>query len=363
MDKKILENVRYAKIKNLLVNIDLTTACNAACPLCERTNPELLETIEHLPSIQWYFDDFKKAFPPHILKEMAGFSFCGSWGDAIMCKDIYEIVEYICEHCPGEINISTNGSLRNEQWWEKLGKLGDKVKVTFAIEGINQEMHSLYRQRTNLKKILNNAKAFLKHNKNAIAQIILFEHNEDYLDEYFEMCQKYDLKKFRIIFSGRFFAMGIKDFTFIDANFIPQNLKPNKNITVEKFFEKYGGEYNRASEIIINFEEEINCKWSAQNRIFINPDGVVSPCCYIGHVFFHPGRWEMYNKKPLYSAFNRDEHNLKNKSLEEILNSSWFNKTLIKSWKTNPDNRCKKFCSTKILKKEQQNIIINYEIK
>ena len=72
-----------------------------------------------------------------------------------MAKDIFEITEYIIENSDSKIHISTNGSMRTEEWWWNFGILGgERLTVTFAIDGHTQELHQRNRQGTNLKKVV-----------------------------------------------------------------------------------------------------------------------------------------------------------------------------------------------------------------
>ena len=78
-----------------------------------------------------------------------------------MNKDILEICEYIIEIQECWIFINTNGSFRDEFWWTHLGYIiRDRGRVVFDVDGTTQEMHSHYRQKTDLDKILKNMKAY-----------------------------------------------------------------------------------------------------------------------------------------------------------------------------------------------------------
>lgn len=103
----------------------------------------------------------------------------------------------------------------------------------------------------------------------------------------------------------------------------------------------------------------IECSWQNEGRILINPDGQVWPCCYLCNVAF---RWktedkieEKFNKNnPKFNIFNeyfdkQDELNLKNNSMEDILNHEWYTKTLPESWEQDETTsyQCKKFCGVK----------------
>ena len=146
----------------LEVFVDLSTLCNAGCPQCHRTSTDnKLKKINWLPLLQWSLEDFQKAFPPDCLDKISQFSICGTWGDPVMNKDIMRIIEYIVKTNPKIfINLDTNGSIRDEQWWWELGLVaGKSLRVIFAVDGTTQEMHEKYRRFTNLDKVLKNMQA------------------------------------------------------------------------------------------------------------------------------------------------------------------------------------------------------------
>jgi len=167
--------------------LDITTYCNAACPQCHRTNPNNLNKVDWLPLIQWSFEDFKKAFPVKTLKHIKDFNFCGSLGDPVMNKDIFEMCKYIINNSRCWIFINTNGSIREEFWWTHLSYIiRNRGTVIFDVDGINQEMHSHYRQKTDLQLILNNIKAYKQYGSVGIFTVI-YKHNENYLKEIYNM--------------------------------------------------------------------------------------------------------------------------------------------------------------------------------
>ena len=92
-----------------------------------------------------------------------------------MVKDISQIIDYFLEDTTLKILLNTNGSLRDEQFWWELGvqsRNTGRIRVVFDIDGIDQEMHSLYRQKTSLNKILNNIKHSNINNYNFIKKKI-----------------------------------------------------------------------------------------------------------------------------------------------------------------------------------------------
>jgi molybdenum cofactor biosynthesis enzyme MoaA len=179
----------YNLNQSLVAWIDLTTYCNAGCPQCHRTDPNGLGKIDWLPLIKWDLAQFKKAYPPRTLRMIKRFEICGTWGDPIMVKDIYEICEYIIENSRAWIQINTNGGFRDDDFWWKLGILSrNRMQVIFDIEGINQEMHSHYRRKVDFEKLKLNIQSYTAAGGNAFAHVIVFKHNEDYIEDILEMC-------------------------------------------------------------------------------------------------------------------------------------------------------------------------------
>lgn len=208
------------KNKELIAWVDLSTYCNASCPQCHRTKTdEAKGKTEWLPLIQWSYEQFKKAFPIKELNNYSRFEFCGTWGDPVMNKDLFKIIEYIIEEnntCT--IQINTNGSIRDPDWWWDLGVLGkDRLQVWFDIDGTTQEMHEKYRQGTDLEKIKENVEAYTATGADACAMVIIFKHNQDHLFEINEMIRSLGIKG-EILYteSNRFYHKG--EYSFIDIN-------------------------------------------------------------------------------------------------------------------------------------------------
>jgi len=226
-----LDYAQLYKKSDIVMWLDISTHCNAKCPQCHRTNPDGLEKVDWLPLVQWSLEDFQKAFPPSVLLSIDGFEICGTWGDPVMNKEIYEIVEYIIKHCFAWIQINTNGSIREEEWWWKLGTLGDRrLDIIFDIDGVTQEQHSHYRQNTNLEKILNNMKTLSFTKASATVFTVVFKHNRKSLYDIAELCKDYGAKQIMFVPSNRFdgghnttYFNTDKEYSLIKSEDFPEN--------------------------------------------------------------------------------------------------------------------------------------------
>lgn len=199
--------MKYADIidTRLLIGwVDLSTKCNAACPQCHRTNPDGLVTADFLDEYVWTIEEFKRRFPVETLRMHKAFEFCGTWGDPLMNHDLLEICEYIIENSLASIHINTNGSLRSVDWWTELQVICKRrLTVVFALDGHDQETHELYRQKTNLTKVLENASA-ASIGATTWAFTIVFEHNQAFIPNIAEQAYKAGMSNMIIIPSNRF---------------------------------------------------------------------------------------------------------------------------------------------------------------
>jgi|TARA_R110002153_G_scaffold22484_5_gene73806 hypothetical protein len=94
----------------------------------------------------------------------------------------------------------------------------------------------------------------------------------------------------------------------------------------------------------------VDCEWLDQERILINPDGQVLPCCYIANFYFEAsqrldqGKADKFFSKHFADKMrhdvvqsyhnDRDKHNLFNNDMADIVNSEWYTKTLPESFKS-----------------------------
>lgn len=206
--------------------LDLSTYCNAKCPQCHRTNADGLEKADWLPLIQWSYDEFVKMFPVHTLNHIRHFDICGSWGDPIMNKDIFKIVEYIMRaNRKTTVLVNTNGSFRNPDWWWDFGLLGkDRIKVMWAIEGVTQEQHSLYRQNTSLELVLENMETFSLAGGKSQVFTVVFKHNEKDLYNISELVKDHGADDIFFVQSNRFYEN--RKFDFVNSE--------GKKLTLER---------------------------------------------------------------------------------------------------------------------------------
>jgi len=343
--------------ENIKLFLDISTYCNAGCPQCHRTDVYGLGKAKDLPLVQWSLEEFKTAFPEEECLNVSYWDICGTWGDPLMNKDIIKIVNYITQNSKGKININTNGSMRDEDFFWELGMHGKKqLQVIFAVDGIDQEMHQHYRRKTELSKVLNHMKVIGNETlSQAKSQTVLFKHNDNYKNEIKKLCYDFGSIHHSFVISNRFFPASWtnqhekneakKKSYFVDENgeeqfFEPASVEKLKNKTLSL------GKYDSFEQQ----EEYIHCRWANGNKIVINPDGQVTPCCYTGNSFYmKKPEWWVKNSETIMLEYlnNKELYNIFNHKLSDILNTLWFKDRLKQSFENKASSICSQHCSKK----------------
>lgn len=164
------------------VNVEVTTTCNAKCPLCIRNR---------------YFETWKPAdyrFPKSYLDldkfesldwdntDIEFFILCGSFGDPIFHPNLFRLIDII-HSLNKQFILYTNGEPHSKTWWKQLGKqCSNNDKVMFGIDGLDEKTHVKYRG-TSLNRIRENMRAFTGAGGQAGIQFIVFKHNQHQIEE------------------------------------------------------------------------------------------------------------------------------------------------------------------------------------
>jgi MoaA/NifB/PqqE/SkfB family radical SAM enzyme len=82
---------KYSDIKT--VHLEITEACNAACPMCAR-NINGGEDNPHLTGAELTLEDCKVIFPPEFIAQLDRMYMCGNFGDPVAAKDTLEVFNY-----------------------------------------------------------------------------------------------------------------------------------------------------------------------------------------------------------------------------------------------------------------------------
>ena len=164
------------------------------------------------------FKVFKKSFTKSTLKKIKSITFEGDFGDAIYATSLIEICKYIKKNSDLQIKITTNGSYKKPDWWQKLGSvLAETDIVTFSIDGWDQASNEQYRVNSDFDSIMLGVKTLRETSKcGMIWKAIYFKFNEDHFDKILQKARSCNFDVFESIKSIRVFCIATACYLSID---------------------------------------------------------------------------------------------------------------------------------------------------
>lgn len=337
------------------VHLELSTKCNAACPGCPRFLRNSPNVDPNLVQTEVTIEQFKQWFPVEFVSRIYNWIICGTHGDPITCTDLYEILEYICEYSPGNIQINTNGGLRGSEYFTKIGNLFAKRKeyngvvphrvVTFSVDGLEDTNH-IYRKNVRWHKVWENMLSYKATGAEAHWDFLQFHHNVHQVDQARQLAEKYDIKFI------------LKNPFGVDGTGMPVYDKDyNLEYVIKHAFNPVDTHYVPAplgwrSDLPKPVKEEgcIQCM-SFRNapapydqkaivEIYLDALGRVHPCCFVGNKMqgpqYVPESREMQElQERLGTSNNLNYHSLKevlDNQVLEVYTNSWESKSLSQCW-------------------------------
>lgn len=195
---------KFDRSQTKTMHIELSSVCNAACPMCRREVNPNFDKEKHSTSIS--LEQFKQALSPEFIKQLEFIYFCGSYGEPVAAPDCIPIMQYIRELNPIiRLGIHTNGSLRSTKFWTELGSILTLPHdyCRFGIDGLEDTNH-IHRVGTFWNLIMKNAKAYISAGGNAEWEYLIFEHNEHQVEDAKELAEQMGFKTFIRKVSRRF---------------------------------------------------------------------------------------------------------------------------------------------------------------
>lgn len=235
------------KIK--VLHLESTDVCQLACPLCAReTDPDFNKRLQHHLTIS----HIQKHFNDRVIKELDKVFMCGNYGDPAAGKYTLDIYQWLRKLNPEiTLGMNSNGALQNTFWWHSLGKTLNQLHdyVVFSIDGL-EDTNPVYRVNTNWTKLMSNVEAYISAGGNAHWDMLVYKHNQHQVDACEQLAKSMGFKWFRAKVSKRPLISKLE----LPIGWKPANVAPGK----------------------------IKCHAIAEKSVYINAQGKLSPCCWLG---------------------------------------------------------------------------------
>jgi MoaA/NifB/PqqE/SkfB family radical SAM enzyme len=340
--EKVLEfNLQLEQIQ--ILQIEPTSFCNAHCPHCPRfsSTGELDSNVElghlNIGAISSNIEIEKLVNLKHIVLE-------GDLGDPLMHPQILEIIKFFSK-APQQpqIELVTNGSIRNPTWWEQLASVYHNLYVTFSIDGLHDTNH-LYRVGLDFNSIIKNAQSFISAGGVARWKFIKFKHNEHQIAEAIQMSKDLGFVEFvhRPCDTGRF--QNLSKWPVMINNNISHYIEPAadgswKTLALKgKKIKNFVGSWSQ------HFKEI--CPNLVNGHLYISHQNLVIPCCMMHAV---PRIKNKNQTHFLEMAESFEFIDLTKNKLSAVLQSKLYNHNLANSLKDqNWNSACENSCSSEI---------------
>ena len=318
-------------------NVEISTNCNAACPLCPR-NYNGYGVRDNFPLRDMSLSEFCTLLDPVLTHPEFTLSLCGTYGDPCANKHVMDILDYVDTNYPHvEIILSSNASMKTTTWWASLARFKN-LKIEFALDGL-ADTHSTYRQNTDWQKVINNATAFIQAGGYAIWQFIKFEHNTYQFDECKDLSKQLGFAEFKHFNDNRSDGIAFKpDGTpFMLGTTPQQSISAQDFVEQEQYLQRQYENDNQTEYMRDLSVDTIDC-YSQAGNIYVAVNGDIWPCCWLGGTFpmtsDSDNGWQV-KKLPL--VLNGLEY-----SLQEIIDS-WSH--IENTWTSDqPLSTCTKTC-------------------
>jgi MoaA/NifB/PqqE/SkfB family radical SAM enzyme len=267
-------------------HIEPTNMCTLKCPGCARTR-----FIDQWPK-QWKNYNINI---DHLIEfldislENKSISFCGNYGDPIYHPDLFLLVSEL-KLKGASIKITTNGSYKNEKWWEDLVSLLDeKDHIQFSVDGVPDNFKN-YRVNADWKTIEPAMKVVANAKCHSSWKYIVFSYNQTTIDQAKEMSELFGIDQFIVTYSDRY-------------DFKTDHLKPSEEFVNPRFYVHEN--FKNAIKVA-----DVDPLCQKNNQHYISADGFYSPCCYVSDYRF-------YYKTEF--GKNKKKYSISNSKLTEIL--------------------------------------------
>lgn len=232
-----------------VLHIEPTDVCQAACPLCAReTDPLFRKDLKHHLRIE----QIQKHFSDRVIAGLDKMFMCGNYGDPAAGYYTMDIYRYFRQINPTIVlGMNTNGAVQSTFFWHALGGLFNQSQdyVVFSIDGL-EDTNQVYRKNVNWEKLMSNVEAFIAAGGNAHWDMLVYKHNQHQVDACEQLARSMGFKWFRAKISKRGFT--------------------------DRLEAPLGWQLSTIKE------GPIRCHAQLEKSMYIDAQGRVSACCWLG---------------------------------------------------------------------------------
>ena len=181
-----MREIKFFNRRNKGLNIDITHRCALECPRCQRQT-QFRDRGQKVYGVDISLEDIKK-----LAAHYKCFDFCGQLSDPVHHPKFIEILAYL-RSVNVKCYVHNASSAKSLDWYIKAWKANTSATWIFGIDGLPNESHK-YRVNQDgekLFKIMCESKKYL--NTRSVWQYIIFNYNEDHLEEAKKMADEHDL--------------------------------------------------------------------------------------------------------------------------------------------------------------------------
>ncbi|MDB3873563.1 SPASM domain-containing protein [Pelagibacteraceae bacterium] len=248
--KEWYENPKLNKLNNFPIHLDIeaTSACNFLCTMCPRT--EMIEDKTFWKVENFDFKKYTQIIDEGSKKGLRSIKF-QYLGEPLVNKNLIKMIKYAKNAGIVDVMFNTNASLLTEKKSKEV-ILSGVDKVFFSFDSPYREEFNKIRVKGDYDKVLTNIKNFMRLKKELKSdtpitrvQMVLMKENQS---------QWEDFKK---LFDGVVDTIAWVDY-----------LDHGKQQS-----------YKKKGTIGFNDKKKEFCCPQLWQRMFVHPDGVVTPCC------------------------------------------------------------------------------------
>tara|TARA_Y100000114_G_scaffold110296_1_gene103890 strand:- start:554 stop:1189 length:636 start_codon:yes stop_codon:yes gene_type:complete len=181
-----MREIKFFNRRHKGLNIDITHRCALECPRCQRQT-QFRDRGQKVYGVDISLEDIKK-----LAAHYKCFDFCGQLSDPVHHPKFIEILAYL-KSVNVKCYVHNASSAKSLDWYIKAWKANTSATWIFGIDGLPNESHK-YRVNQDgekLFKIMCESKKYL--NTRSVWQYIIFNYNEDHLEEAKKMADEHDL--------------------------------------------------------------------------------------------------------------------------------------------------------------------------